>query len=411
MRFNEPFGICQNYQPYDSSKTIRKDINTIHKAGIRWLRTTFDWRHIEKRKGKFNFEIYDNLTLMAIEKKINLLPILAYSPSWAAKHWNFPPSKIKDFTDFVQTVVERYKKFIHYWEIWNEADSFFFWVGNPKEYCELLSNAYEAIKEIDLSCKVLVGGLSDPATPNKNFFSEILKSLDSFDIMNFHVYPEVWSKRDMSDWQKILLNLKSDSSPIEKPIWITEAGYGVLSRRQEVPQANFLIKTISSLLGTRVPERIFWHELRNNFFISRFFLRKKNKKHFGIISTYSILRKMLFRKSHRAYHAYGNLTRLLSQNFAYQSGVKIESKESTSLECFRNADSTVIILWNTSDQTRQTVTVRVPTEKKRKVTLQSNIRKKMDMVKGERELIIKNIHLTSKQPQFIVVKNNYKNGS
>lgn len=270
MNLQEPFGICQNYPRQVSFWHLSHDLEIIRRMGVKWLRTDFDWRKIEPRRGLWKFRWHDALVRLCQIKGINLLPVLINSPKWAAPRFNFPPEEASLFSDFVKKVVKRYHHFIKHWEIWNEANSYFFWVGDPKQYASILTVASRSAKEIDPNAKILLCGLADPARPDPSFLFEVLLHVDEncLDIINLHAYPGTWNGRKIEEWPLFLKNLgrRLDEIGIRKPIWITETGLTSQddnSNRRESMQASYLIKAFTSLLGSGEVEKVFWYRLKD----------------------------------------------------------------------------------------------------------------------------------------------------
>ena len=63
---------------------------------------------------------------------------------------------------YAMAVCEHFKGRVRYWEIWNEPDQDIYW--SPQDgmtaYSELLRKVYPALKKVDPTCRVLLGGLS-----------------------------------------------------------------------------------------------------------------------------------------------------------------------------------------------------------------------------------------------------------
>jgi len=228
-----------------------------------------------------------------------------------------------------------------------------------------------------------------------------------FDVLNLHAYPEVWSKRKAEDWKDVLEDLKANRLMPRKPVWITETGYDIVSRHQsEVQQARFLIRIMASMLRSGAPERIFWHELRDvSSFISRTVPTKTERRHFGILQCYTFLQKPFLRRPNPAYFAYASLIRALSQSFWNTPEITIDHDKELSIQCFENANSLVIILWNLYEQTNQVVTLRMPHKKRGRVILQSMYGKQLNVEseKTDRQIVIKNITLSSNEPVIVEI--------
>ena len=165
----------------------RRALQAQHRAGIRLLRQTFDWRQIEPQPGVFDFTAYDALMTDAARAGLDVLPVVFGAPSFAAaqaRHGadvtattTFPPHSPQQFADFVRTLAQRYGPHgtfwsanpslpahpIRAWQIWNEPNLPAYWGGCPsaRGYVALLRAAARAIKRIDRHAEVVTAGIPD----------------------------------------------------------------------------------------------------------------------------------------------------------------------------------------------------------------------------------------------------------
>ena len=92
---------------------------------------------------------------------IMILGVLEYNPRWHEGPWNLAPDPDL-YEKFACSIVSHFKDRVKYWEIWNEPDTKTYWIPQDemKAYTALLKKVYPAIKKIDPTCKVLMGGVS-----------------------------------------------------------------------------------------------------------------------------------------------------------------------------------------------------------------------------------------------------------
>ena len=283
----QPFGVLAflhwrhvwNQNKY-SSQDLKKTIKLIKKSGAAFVRMDFLWDDIEQQKGNFNFDKYDQIVELCTEENIRILGILDYCASWAGKAWNWPPDNLDDFVNFCAKVVDRYKDRIKYWEIWNEPDSKDYWQpqDDMKKYTELLKRSYVALKKVDPSCKIVLGGMtSEGFYAIKRIYQNGGK--EYFDILNIHPFVNPLQPRDFKRIYFILKNLErlqvqySDSA---KKIWFTEIGCPGIGRDieskgwwegkspTEKQQAEYLRRIYTDLIDLSNVEKIFWAFFRDN---------------------------------------------------------------------------------------------------------------------------------------------------
>jgi polysaccharide biosynthesis protein PslG len=111
------------------------------------------------------------------------LPIVDYSAPWAQStpgQDHSPPSSAADFADYARALAQRYGPGGAFWtahpnlspqptdayEVWNEPDNPVFWypAPDPVAYANLYLQTRAAIEAVQPEARVLVGGLTHPAS-------------------------------------------------------------------------------------------------------------------------------------------------------------------------------------------------------------------------------------------------------
>ncbi len=231
--------------------------------GVKWMRDEFNWGHLEPEKGKWNWERFDHSVDTATKHGISIFGLLCYWAPWAKPH---TPEGIADYCNYVRTVVGRYKDRIHYWEIWNEPN-IFFWTGTTEQYAELMKAAYDADKQADPSAKVI--GCCTAGTDLK-FIEKVLQcgDYDKFDILSIHPYryPPTPEETDfIGEMKRADQLLRKYGGP--KPIWITEMGWPTnqgLIGSSESKQAAMIARTYMQAIASGVVQKVFWYNFRND---------------------------------------------------------------------------------------------------------------------------------------------------
>lgn len=219
-----PYGVCAHISRGGEHQIAQKEMAVMKEAGIKWVRTDFDWSGVERKEGQWDFSYLDETVKWAQEAGIDILPIMGYDVAWAS-----PAQKHLDkWAVYVRTIVTRYKDRLRYWEVWNEENISHFWKGasGPEEYVELLKVTYKTIKEVDPGLTVLFGGTAGiPWEYIEGAYKCGVK--DSFDVMNIHPYrypkrPEPGNLYEDINKVRELMTKYGDGN---KPIWITEMGW------------------------------------------------------------------------------------------------------------------------------------------------------------------------------------------
>ncbi|MCX6071469.1 MAG: cellulase family glycosylhydrolase [Chloroflexi bacterium] len=210
----------------------------VHAAGARFIHFGIEWRSLagntpaqKKLPAAYDWTYYDHIVDTAVGQGYSIMVTLGGNPCWAADYNRGPVNHapLSDFVDYVDAVVNRYEDRVDYWAVYNEPDVVSFtrapgspdcrgdfeaaaFGDHPADYFEqyyfddyevnvpgyvsTLQAAYQKIKAIDADAYVLLGGLADDFFSsgifNPDFLDQILTldAADSFDVMNYHYYPD-----------------------------------------------------------------------------------------------------------------------------------------------------------------------------------------------------------------------------
>ena len=217
---DSPYGACAHVT---RNEPVAQTCAAMGEAGLRWVRSDFDWRAVEKSPGVWDFTEYDRILSDCEAAGMQLLPILYSPPKWAEPAWKH----LDEWADFVRRVVARYGRRLPVVEIWNEQNASGFWGDRPNttNYLAVLRRAYDTVKSVDPSIRVAFGGTAEVPL---DFIEDIyrLGGADAFDIMNIHPYTQPYRPEGEMDVNlEKLRELMTRYGDGEKPIWITEVGW------------------------------------------------------------------------------------------------------------------------------------------------------------------------------------------
>ena len=171
-------GMCVQMIGADS-QTIEREFDLLSAMNVGLIRTDFDWSAVEGERGRFDWSYPDRMVQEARDRKIDILPVLAWTPGWARSPGSTthePPARIEDFADFARAAAKRYAPLgVRRWEIWNEPNSSKFWepLPNPDRYGELFRAAASAIRSVDPGAEILTAGLTrGTSTPDGKRISQ-----------------------------------------------------------------------------------------------------------------------------------------------------------------------------------------------------------------------------------------------
>jgi GH35 family endo-1,4-beta-xylanase len=146
--------------------TITRGFGLMAAMHVTWVRMDIDWSTIENDRGEFNWSYPDKIVNEALARQMNVVAVLAFTPSWARSSGatsHVPPEHSSDYASFARIAAARYApRGVHTWEIWNEPNSSDFWQPRPdaNAYGDLFRPAAEAIRGVDPHATLLTGGLT-----------------------------------------------------------------------------------------------------------------------------------------------------------------------------------------------------------------------------------------------------------
>lgn len=220
-KLENPYGVCAHVSRAELEIAPR-EFQRMHEAGIRRVRTDFDWSGVEPERGRWDFSRLDRLINAAETGRIDILPILDYDVPWATPAWKH----LDSWGEYVRRTVSRYAKKLRCWEVWNEQNSLNFWRDTPNgaNYVRLLKRACEEIKAIDPELTVLYGGTAGVPL---DFIEDSFRAGAGkyFDVMNIHPYHWDGVPELMIAQLRNLKTLMKKYHLEKKPIWITEVGW------------------------------------------------------------------------------------------------------------------------------------------------------------------------------------------
>jgi hypothetical protein len=124
-----------------------------------------------------NFVYTDSFVKEAAQRKVSLLPVVLYAPSWDAspRGNHFQPAHDAPYGRYLTALVNRYgphgtfwstHRSVPYWpitswQVWNEPNLSYYWDTTPfaPSYVALLRVAHAAIKKADPKATVVLGSL------------------------------------------------------------------------------------------------------------------------------------------------------------------------------------------------------------------------------------------------------------
>jgi hypothetical protein len=238
-------------------------------GGVESVRIPISWAATQPLSGtEANLTTPDQLVAGAAAAGLNVLPFVYDAPSWAVTQARVPGSGARApktlpvktgtqrsaWSNFLKLVVGRYgpggsfwaanpglpETPIRTWQIWNEENFKYFVVRpSPSDYGKLVNISYAAIKSVDPSAKLILGGMF--ARPKEaefkrkpaqayfatDFLDQLYTSTPGikrkFTGVALHPYTTKYQQLT-PDIEEFLTVLKANHD-LGKKLWITEVGW------------------------------------------------------------------------------------------------------------------------------------------------------------------------------------------
>jgi hypothetical protein len=266
------------------------DTAMMRSGGIGSIRTSVDWSQVELEPGRYDWSGLDGAVEVAAQQRIQVLPYFYGTPSrFAPAPTSLPVDNATQqaaWAAFLQAAVRRYGRGgtfwaehgagssmplpsvpIRTWQIWNEANFFYFATpASPSRYAKLLEASAKAIKAVDPKAQILLSGLfgepkeRPPKAMSAAAFLEQLYRQPGikryFDGVALHPYaagiPGMESV--VSQIRKVMV----DNGDSKTGLYITELGWGSQNDPKKVAfevgmsgQARILGKAYGYLISNR----------------------------------------------------------------------------------------------------------------------------------------------------------------
>ena len=229
------------------------------------------------QNGAPDFSGLDTVMSLAQQFHLRVLADLITVPGWmsscpgpdAQRAARCPPDERTAYGTMITRIVAHADPVITDWEVWNEPDRGEFFGGTPADYAWMLRTAHDAIKGVDPTDRVLMGGLTNTAGMqwlDQVFATPGADAAHAFDVADIHERDGLDSlASDVTAWRAHL-----SAAGFDGPLWVTEHGYPADPAYQWDPayhtgadaQASYLRASIPTLIDAGA-SRVFVTERDN----------------------------------------------------------------------------------------------------------------------------------------------------
>jgi hypothetical protein len=182
------YGAMWNRAGTDAPPATDEDqFSLMASSGVESVRTVFSWAAAQPEAGvPPSFAGTDRIVALAAAHGVSLLPVVIYSPAWAARYPERPvsqPARAADYAAYLTALVGRYgprgsfwaerpdlpRAPIRHWQVWNEPHLDGYWhATGPRRkepwapsYAALLRASAAAVHRADRGARVVTAGLAD----------------------------------------------------------------------------------------------------------------------------------------------------------------------------------------------------------------------------------------------------------
>ena len=240
-----------------------EDARYMRAGGIDSVRWPLPWSGSQPEAGgEYSWASFDPVVEAAAKQQLRVLPFIYSTPAWLGESTELPVEnerQRRSWRRFLVAAVERYgpngsfwrehesgaeklpKTPIREWQIWNEANFFYFAKPvAPQHYARLVQESHRALSEADPGAKLILSGLfADPkqeppkAMDATRFLQGVYETegiSEDFDGIALHPYA-----RDTSRLEELVTEFRAvpeENGDAGVPLYITEMGWGSQSESE-----------------------------------------------------------------------------------------------------------------------------------------------------------------------------------
>ncbi len=167
-------------------------------AGAKVIRSSPSWPEIQRNgPEKWDFALFDSMVELYAGSGMEIQGGLCFTPNWAvdrsegrvvdSPNRSFP--QLDRWRDYVHAVGKRYKGKIRHWEVWNEPDLWGFAHFGPEDHAKLQTIAYDELKKVDPSIRVMTAGFASPHGKSGDYiYRSLSNSPGKYDLLAIHMH-------------------------------------------------------------------------------------------------------------------------------------------------------------------------------------------------------------------------------
>ena len=182
--------IDNDYYPEKQSVAqAAQDFVLLHSIGVKILRVGIGWDDTNPAPGVYDWGFWREFVRRAAAAGIEVRPYYLYPPSWAADHWNDPPRNPADYGRACGVMARQLRRWVRYYEVWNEVNQSIFWTGTQAQYLRALRACARAIRAAQSGAEIVLAGLTFLDAGWVTALNR-MGGKGLYDVVAFHTYAE-----------------------------------------------------------------------------------------------------------------------------------------------------------------------------------------------------------------------------
>ncbi len=221
-------GVCQWFH-FGDVEGVERAVSHMRRLGVKRLRTGISWADYHRPGGAAWYE-WQTRRLAEFQP---LVSIWHTPPSIAEGGLcGGPPTRLRDYADFVWGVIDRWGDRFAELELWNEPNNRLKWAfdrfdPNWRKFADMVGMA---ARTAHMMGKTTVLGGMTPIDPHWLRLIRDAGALEDVDVIAVHGFPGMWGHGDICwEWRRDWHGWRSKADLIRplaegRPIWLTETG-------------------------------------------------------------------------------------------------------------------------------------------------------------------------------------------
>ncbi|HEX8324803.1 MAG TPA: hypothetical protein VF595_12920 [Tepidisphaeraceae bacterium] len=263
----DTFGFCQWFH-YEDRFAVTRTIDLMHELGAKHLRTGISWADYVRPEGR---AWYDWQMARLRESGLDVLLSVWHTPPSIAEAaaCNAPPRRLRDYADFIDTIITDYGDAFTALELWNEPNNRLKWDfprldPHWRKFGEMIGSAAYWAKERGVY--TVLGGMI-PVDPHWLRLIESYGVLQYIDAVAIHAFPGMWFPGHPNwDWRDHWHGWDAKIADIARhaggrSIWVTETGIATwdLALNRE---AKYELQEQALIAAANAKaDRVYWYSL------------------------------------------------------------------------------------------------------------------------------------------------------